>query len=69
MEMYGLSDIKNSIGMHIAHLNIHSPTNKWDTFKTQFEIRIIHVLALSGIWLNDSLPSDSYNLSADYILI
>ena len=69
MEMYELSDIKNSKGMHIAHLNVRSLMNKWDAFKAQFENSCVHILGLSETWLNDKIPSSLFNLSKDYVLI
>ena len=48
-EMYELNDIKKSKGMHIAHLNVRSLMNKWDTFKTQFSDSNIHINIIGNI--------------------
>ena len=67
--MYGLDDIKLAKGIHIAHLNIRSVTNKWDVFKAQFSSSNLHILGLSETWLNDKLPDGLYRLSNDYTLL
>ena len=50
----------------MAHLNIHSLTNKWEIFKIHFMNSNLSILGLSETWLNDSLPSDLFNLSDNY---
>ena len=67
--MYGLDDVKLAKGMHIAHINIRSITNKWDVFKAQFSSSNLHILGLSETWLNNKLPSGLYNLSNDYTFL
>ena len=67
--MYGLNDIKNAKGIHIAHLNVRSLMNKWETFKAQFENSNIHILGISESWLNDFLPSNLLTLSNDFNLL
>ena len=64
--MYGLDEIKNSKGMHMAHLNIRSLTNKWENFKIHFMNSNIYILGLSETCLNASLPSELFNLSDNY---
>ena len=62
--MYGIIDIENKKGMHIAHLNIRSIVNKWDVFKQQFTDTCsnLHILSLSETWLHSQLPSNMFNL-------
>ena len=67
--MYELDEIKMAKGMHIAHLNMRSITNKWDVFKTQFSSGNLHILGISETWLNDKLPSGLFNLSDEYSLL
>ena len=67
--MYGLDDIKLAKGLHMAHINIRSITNKWELFQTQFSSSNLHVLGISETWLNDKLPSELYQLSNHYTLI
>ena len=67
--MYGLDEIKLAKGIHIAHINIKSITNKWENFKTQFVNSNLHVLGLSETWLNGKLPNELYRLSQHYTLI
>ena len=69
MEMYGLDDIKDSKGIHIAHLNVRSLINKWDTFKVHFNDSNLHIIGLSETWLNDKIPSNLLELSHDYVLL
>ena len=69
LEMYGIDDIKNAKGMHIAHLNVRSIMNKWDTFKAQFGESNIHVLGISESWLSDKIPSSLLNLSHEHVLL
>ena len=64
--MYGIDEIKNSKGMHMAHLNIRSLTNKWENFKAHFMNKNLHVLGLSETWLNDKLPNDLFELTNCY---
>ena len=65
--MYELDEIKNSKGMHMAHLNIRSLSSKWENFKANFMNKNIHVLGLSETWLNDRLPNKMFDLSSDYL--
>ena len=65
--MYGLDEIKNSKGMHMAHFNIRSLTSKWENFKFHFMNSNLQVLGVSETWLNDSLPSEMFNLSDKYL--
>ena len=65
--MYELEEIQNSKGMHMAHLNICSLTNKWDNFELTFENKNLQVLGLSETWLNDSLPNEMFELSNNYV--
>ena len=58
--MYGLNDIKNSKGLHIAHLNIRSLMNKWETFKIQLGDNNLHIIGISESWLNDMIPSNLF---------
>ena len=67
--MYGLDDIRLAKGIHLAHINIRSITNKWDVFKTQFLSSNLHILGLSETWLNNKLPNDLYKLSNEYTLL
>ena len=67
--MYGVDEIKLAKGIHIAHINIRSITNKWEIFKTQFVDSNLHVLGLSETWLNGKLPNELYRLSQHYTLI
>ena len=67
--MYGLDDIKNAKGLHIAHLNVRSIMNKWDAFKAQFNQSNVHILGISESWLNDKIPSSLLTLSNDYTLL
>ena len=67
--MYGLNDIKNAKGIHIAHLNVRSLMNKWETFKTQFENSNIHILGISESWLSELLPSNLFTLSNDFTFL
>ena len=66
--MYELDEIKSSKGMHMAHLNIRSLSNKWENFKLHFSDENLHVLGVSETWLNDSLPNELFELSKNYIL-
>ena len=66
--MYGLDEIKNSKGMHMAHLNIRSLTSKWENFKIHFNNSNLHVIGISETWLNDKLPTEMFDLSDKYIL-
>ena len=66
--MYELDEIKSSKGMHMAHLNIRSLSNKWENFKLQFSDKNLHVLGVSETWLNESLPNELFELSTNYIL-
>ena len=65
--MYGLDEIKNSKGMHMAHLNIRSLQNKWENFKLHFMNSNLHVLGVSETWLNDKLPNEMFNLSRKFL--
>ena len=65
--MYGLNEIKNSKGLHIAHLNIRSLMHKWETFKTQLGNTNIHILGISETWLNDMIPSNLFILTKEYV--
>ena len=67
--MYGLNDIKNTKGIHIAHLNVRSLMNKWETFKMQFADTNMHIIGMSESWLNDLLPSNLFTLSIDFTLL
>ena len=51
--MYGLDDIKNTKGMHIAYLYKRSVTDKLYVIKAQFVISNLHayVVGLSKMWL------------------
>ena len=66
--MYDLDDIDMAKGLHIAHLNVRSLVNKWDTIKAQFMSKNLHVLGLSETWLNNKLPDNLFNLSSEFIL-
>ena len=63
--MYGLDDIKEAKGMHIAHINVGSMTNKWELIKMNFMSTNLHVLVISETWLNVMLHSGLY----EYTLI
>ena len=52
--MYDINDLKNNKGLHIAHLNARSLTNKWDNIKANFMNSGIHVLTFSETWLHTS---------------
>ena len=67
--MYDLNDIKNTKGMHIAHLNVRSLVNKWDNIKANFLDSGIHVLSISESWLHELLPDNLFCLSNNYVLI
>ena len=67
--MYGLDNIKEAKGIHIAHINIRSMTNKWELIKMNFMSANLHVLGLSETWLNNMIPSELYTLSNEYTLI
>ena len=67
--MYGLDDIKEAKGIHIAHINVRSMTNKWELLKMNFMSTNLHVIGLSETWLNSKLPNDLYLLSDDFTLI
>ena len=69
LSVYGLDDIKNSKGIHIAHLNVRSILNKWETFQTQFENSNTHILGLSETWLNDRIPPNFLKLSNDFTFL
>ena len=66
--MYELDEIKDSKGMHMAHLNVRSLSNKWEHFKVNFMNSNLQVLGLSETWLNDSLPNEMFDLSDSYLL-
>ena len=67
--MYGLNDIKEAKGIHIAHINVRSIANKWELLKINFMSANLHVLGLSETWLNGGLPNELYTLSNDYTLL
>ena len=67
LSMYELDEIKNSKGMHMAHINIRSLMNKWENFKENFNNKNIQVLGISETWLNNSLPRELFELSKNYI--
>ena len=67
--MYGLTDISEAKGIHIAHLNVRNMANKWELLKANFMTANLHILGLSETWLNSRLPSELYTLSRDYTLI
>ena len=67
--MYGLSDIDQAKGIHMAHINVRSMVNKWELLKLNFMCTNLHVLGLSETWLNSMLPSELYKLSNEYTLI
>ena len=64
-----MNEIKDSKGIHLAHMNVRSLMNKWDMFKAQFATSNIHIIGISETWLNEKLPTDLYNLSNDYVFI
>ena len=66
--MYGLDSIKEAKGLHLAHLNVRSISNKWELLKANFMSTNLHVLGLSETWLKSSLPSEFYTLSDEYHL-
>ena len=45
-------DVRGRPGIHIAHLNVRSLVNKWETFKIQFMSSNLHFIGLSETWLN-----------------
>ena len=67
--MYDLSSIKQTKGLHVAHLNTRSMVNKWDTIKAQFIDSKLHVLGLSETWLHDKLHSSLFYLNSSYDFI
>ena len=67
MSMYGLDEIKNSKGMHMAHINVRSLMSKWEHFKTTFKNSNLHVLGVSETWLNGNLTNQLFELSSNYI--
>ena len=67
--MYGLDDIKEAKGIHIAHINVRSMVNKWELLKMNCMCTNLHVLGISETWLSNRLPCELYMLSSDYTLI
>ena len=67
--MYDLNEICTAKGMHLAHFNIRSLVNKWDTFKIQCLSSNLHFIGLSETWLSDKLPNEIIELSNEYTLL
>ena len=67
--MYEMNEIKNTKGLHFAHLNAHSLVNKWDNVKANFMDSGIHVLTFSETWFHNLLPNNLFDLGPDYTLI
>ena len=67
--MYDLSEIKNTKGLHIAHLNVRSLVNKWDIIKTNLIDSGIHFLTFSETWLHDFLLTNLSDLGQEYTLL
>ena len=67
--MYNFQDIKNSQGLHIAHLNFRSLVNKWDNIKANFIDSGLHILTFSETWLNNELPDALFKIGPEYSLI
>ena len=58
--MYGLDDIREAKGIHMAHINVRSMTNKWEILKMNFMSTNLHIIGVSETWLNSKLPSELY---------
>ena len=67
--MYDLNNVKQMKGLHVAHLNIRSMVNKWDTIKAQFTESGVHVIGFSETWLHDKLHSNLFHLNSSYDFI
>ena len=67
--MYDIDELKNTKGLHIAHLNARSLINKWDNIKANFMNSGIHVLTFSETWSHTTLPDNLFELGRDYTLI
>ena len=67
--MFDISDLSNTRGLHIAHLNVRSIVNKWDNIKANFLDSGIHILSFSETWLHALLPDNQFCLGNQYTLL